>query len=162
MTNYVWTTDCVLTPFFSSGIYFIRKGKKVNWKLIPMCLINGHWRMHSNLCTVQLFHFKSHTGNYSLLSPGVNVFVALLGHPLSCFQASFKGCRVSNILVVWCVLIHNHNFKMAANSLTHIAWVVYLTGGRTGILQLCVMNVKQYQFNSINLNSAAYPAPYIR
>lgn len=32
--------------------------------------------MHSNLHTVSLFHFKPHTGNYSLLSPGVNVFVA--------------------------------------------------------------------------------------
>lgn len=76
VTNYVWTTDCLLTPFFSRGIYFMRKGKKVNWKLIPMCLINGHWRMHSNLCTAQLFHFKPHTGNYSLPSLWVNVFVA--------------------------------------------------------------------------------------
>lgn len=66
----------LLAPFFSHGICFTRKGKKVNWKLIPMCLINGHWRMHSNLCGVQLFHSKSHSGNYSLLPTGVNVFVA--------------------------------------------------------------------------------------
>lgn len=77
VTNHVWTTDCLLTPSFSRGIYFMREGKKVSWKLIPMCLINGHWRMHSNLCTVQLFHFKPHAGNYPLLSSGVNVFVAL-------------------------------------------------------------------------------------
>lgn len=72
--------DCLLTPFFSHGIYFMRKDKKVNWKLIPKHLINGHWRMHSNLCAVQLFYFKPHTSNYSLLSPGVNVIVAHSPH----------------------------------------------------------------------------------
>lgn len=76
VTDHVWTADGLLSPFFSRGFYVIQKGKKVNWKLIPMGLINGHWRMHSNLCTVQLFRFEPHTGNYSLLSAGVNVFVA--------------------------------------------------------------------------------------
>lgn len=77
MTNHVWTTDCLLSPFFNGGIFFIQRGEGVNWKLIPMCLINGHWRMHSNLSAGILFHLKSHTDNYSPPFTGVNVCVAL-------------------------------------------------------------------------------------
>lgn len=88
----VWTIDRWLAPFFSRRVSSIRMGKKVNWKLISICLINGRWRMHSNLSAAPLFHLERRSGYYYLLSPGVNVFVAPPLPPTP--AASFPGQRM--------------------------------------------------------------------